>query len=118
MRRALALFAALALAGPADAAPGGCFWVHGRLSAYNGTPTFRIWPRGTRRLLGVVDAAGGSETDAVLPPTVRARVLPDAFAVSVSGDFQVCPLEPDRPGRMRRVQLCDARRLVVRRDRG
>jgi len=33
---------------------GACFSVHGRLSAYNGAPSLRIWPIGTHRLLGVL----------------------------------------------------------------
>jgi hypothetical protein len=32
---------------------GACFTVHGRLSAFNGNPTFRIWRIGTKRYLGV-----------------------------------------------------------------
>src|SRR5229473_8064454 len=30
-----------------------CYWTHGRLSVYNGNPSFRIWKIGTHRLLGV-----------------------------------------------------------------
>jgi hypothetical protein len=32
-----------------------CFNVHGRLSAWNGSPTMRIWRTGTKRILGVRD---------------------------------------------------------------
>jgi hypothetical protein len=116
MRRALALAAALLALPDVGIAADGCFWVHGRLSAYNGTPTFRIWPIGTRRMLGVVDADGGSQSANVLPADIRARVMPDAFAVSLFGDFRVCPLAADRPGHMRAVQLRQARGLVVRRN--
>jgi hypothetical protein len=35
-----------------------CHWVEGRLTVGNGTPAVRIWPRGTRRLLGVTTSAG------------------------------------------------------------
>src|SRR5262245_48301115 len=34
---------------------GKCFTVHGRLSVYNGTPSIRLWPIGTKRLLGIID---------------------------------------------------------------
>ncbi len=30
-----------------------CYWTHGRLSVYNGSPSFRIWQIGTRHILGV-----------------------------------------------------------------
>jgi len=30
-----------------------CYWTHGRLSVYNGSPSFRIWQVGTRHMLGV-----------------------------------------------------------------
>lgn len=40
---------------------GRCFVVRGRLRAYNGNPTFRIWPAGTNRLLAVPCAHPGEE---------------------------------------------------------
>lgn len=39
---------------------GACFKVHGRLSSWNGNPTFRIWPTGTKRMLGVREEFGPS----------------------------------------------------------
>lgn len=96
---------------PAPAA--NCFWVHGRLSAANGAPTFRIWRIGTKRVLGVVDAEGGSDSAAILPDSVRTLVAPDAFKVYVMGDFRVCPLAADRPGHMRMVRVVEARRLIT-----
>src|SRR5229473_5129005 len=30
-----------------------CYWTHGRLSVYNGSPSFRIWQIGARHILGV-----------------------------------------------------------------
>src|SRR5689334_2514264 len=59
---ALWLFAAASPAPACKANPdlaGKCFVVHGRLRAYNGNPTYRIWPAGTRRLLGVTGAHPG-----------------------------------------------------------
>ena len=106
----------------ADPAAGGhhpdnprqCFWVHGRLFAANGAPTLRIWLTGTKRILGVkLDAA----TDAAigdLPASIRPLLGADAFQVDVDGDFQVCPLSADRPGRMRLVRMIAARRLITR----
>jgi hypothetical protein len=108
---ALALSAAVS-AGAAAAAPpaaGPCFWVHGRLFAANGAPTFRIWPIGSKHILGV----GGGE-DPALPAPVRALTRPDAFKVDLYGDFRACPLTPGRPGRMQMVRIKAARRLVAR----
>ena len=30
-----------------------CYWTRGRLSFYNGTPSFRLWKIGTHRLIGI-----------------------------------------------------------------
>jgi hypothetical protein len=105
----------LALIAISARAPAGaklpCFWVQGRLSAANGAPTWRIWPRGTRRLLGVVSPSGGVERSDLLPAEVL-RLNPD-FDHSLWGRFRVCPLGPDRAGAMRFVELVEARGLVV-----
>src|SRR5215471_11209954 len=37
-----------------------CYWTHGRLSYYNGTPAIRVWKIGTNRLLGIYS---GSSVD-------------------------------------------------------
>jgi hypothetical protein len=112
-RTALATLILLAVATDARPRPKSeaCFRVHGRLFAANGNPTFRIAPAGTRRILGVHQSDDGAD---VLPPSVRRLVEPDAFRVDVLGDFQVCPLAPDRPGRMRPVRLEAGRNLWVR----
>jgi hypothetical protein len=83
---------------------GACFKVHGRVSAGNGTPGIRLWPVGTRRLLGVSDEGEN------LPQCVSAHLT--TYTV-VFGDFLVCPLAPDRPGVMRRACIESASHLVV-----
>jgi hypothetical protein len=88
-----------------------CFWVTGRLSAANGAPTWRIWPKGTRRLLGVVSRSGDAERTDLLPASVL-RLDPD-FDHAIWGRYRVCPLGPDRAHAMRFVELVEARRLVV-----
>jgi hypothetical protein len=87
-----------------------CYWVSGRLSAYNGTPTFRIWPTGTKRLLGVTTQSGPLENVDALPATLR-RLRP-SFDRDIWGSFLVCPLAEDHAGRMRMIVLADARRLT------
>jgi hypothetical protein len=90
----------------------GCQWVDGRLSVYNGTPSFRIWPRGTKRLLGVVSKSGASEGRNVLPAKVRS--MAPSFSRELWGSFRVCPKTPDRAGWMRMVVLTDARSVIAK----
>jgi hypothetical protein len=92
---------------------GACFTVHGRLFAANGTPTFRIWRVGTKRIIGVIGADGDLENGG-LPDRVGKLVEPDAFKVDVDGDYRVCPFTKERPGRMQIVCIDDASHLIVR----
>lgn len=55
-------------------APGRCFVVHGRLAIGNGTPSVRIWPVGTKRILGVNDAQNDPEGEELFPPDVRRMI--------------------------------------------
>jgi len=87
--------------------------VHGRLSVYNGTPSIRLWPIGTKRLLGVLDpkdisAEPGPNT---IPPAVESKL---DFDKDVFGDFVVCPLTRSRPGRMQTVCIESGKNLAVR----
>jgi len=107
-----AAFAAPARAGPPSADR--CFWLHGRLFAANGAPTFRIRPIGTKRILGVKASAGADAAIDDLPEQVRALISPDAFQVDVDGDYRVCPHTNDRPGRMRFVRIERALHLHTR----
>lgn len=83
-----------------------CFTVHGRLYLTNGTPSVRIWPVGTHRILGVP----GEGED--LPPCLQ-RYLD--FETVVYADLEVCPLEPDLPGKMRTVCVKVAGKIVLER---
>lgn len=87
-----------------------CFSVRGRLSVWNGAPTFRLRPAGTKRLLGVVGGDGDAASATVLPPAVRAAMTPPTPGElrSIVGVFRVCPLAPERAGRMRPVCLASA----------
>ena len=88
----------------------GCYWVDGRLTLGNVTPAIRIWPRGTRRLLGVTTANYQSESEETLPPNVWS-FLRQSRTDRLWGSFKVCPLAPDRPGHMRPVTVAAARQL-------
>jgi hypothetical protein len=94
-----------------------CFWVHGRLTDGNGTPSVRIWPSGTHRMLGVIDPDGPQpgEAESALPRAVQ-RLLTVENGYTVWGDFHVCPVEPAHSGWMRTVVVNGSRRLFARRS--
>ena len=86
-----------------------CRIVHGRLSVTNGTPDVRIWPVGTKRLLGV----SGPEEHPYVPDGLLAKIKPTE---EIFGDFDVCPLTPERSGEMQLVCVRSASNLVVRKQ--
>jgi hypothetical protein len=92
---------------------GKCFNVHGRLSVYNGTPSIRLWPLGTKRLLGVIDPADVSNApgETILPLDIKNKLDWDK---DVFGDFIVCPMTRQQPGRMQTVCIDSGKNLVVR----
>jgi len=81
---------------------GACFTVRGRLSAWNGNPTFRIWPIGTKRMLGVRE-----EFD--LPSELDPHL--GHFDDVVYANFEVCPLTAARAGAMQIVCVESARNI-------
>jgi hypothetical protein len=92
-----------------------CFTAPGRLSVYNGTPGIRLWLRGTKRLLGVVGGDGDAESDTLLPPRLRAAMMPTKPGplLTVVGVFRVCPLATERAGWMRPVCIVSATQVVA-----
>lgn len=108
-----------------------CYWTHGRLSVYNGNPTWRLWKIGTKRILAILsgpNSQGHDVEDSLhpeLPPNLEriydadyerrvARKEWDAeFPQSAFGDFEVCPLEPERKGKMQAVCVESARNIVL-----
>jgi hypothetical protein len=85
------------------------------MELWNGTPTVRIVVSDTRRVLGVVQPNASFDD---LPANVR-RIWtgkdPEAdWKTSIHGDFKVCPLAADRPGRMQRVTLIEAVHLIAK----
>lgn len=92
---------------------GECLSVHGRLSVYNGTPSIRLWPIGTKRLLGIIDPKDPSNAPGptVLPIDIKSKLDGDT---NVFGDFLVCPLTRARAGRMQTVCIESAKNLVTR----
>jgi len=82
---------------------GECFEVHGRISFYNGNPSVRIWPIGTKRILGVRESEIKSE---VLKKYLN-------WGTQIYGDFIVCPLTKSKEGHMQIVCLKSGKNLVV-----
>jgi len=92
---------------------GKCFGVHGRLSVYNGTPSIRLSPSGSKRLLGIIDPKDTSNAPgpSVLPEEIKGKLDWDK---NVFGDFLVCPLTRSQPGKMQTVCIESGKNLIVR----
>jgi hypothetical protein len=93
-----------------------CYWTHGRIGFYNGTPAIRLWKIGTNRLLGIysgpsVDRYGLDNEDPQMPASLKRTFEPSQN--QVFGDFEVCPLEPEREGAMQAACIESAKNLVV-----
>ena len=91
---------------------GPCFNVRGRLSAYNGGPTLRLWPIGTARLLGVSQGRFYLPDYDNVPPEVVAKLA--SFETEMFADFTVCPFTKDEPGVMRLICVESAKNILVR----
>ena len=83
-----------------------CFTVHGRLFAANGTPSLRIWPIGTKRILGVHHDEEPWSVPGCLSPHI-------GFDKDLYADFLLCPFTHERTGRMRFVCIESASRMLV-----
>src|SRR5215831_17601251 len=92
---------------------GKCFRVQGRLSVYNGTPSIRLSPSGSKRLLGIIDPKDTSNAPgpSVLPEEIKGKLDWDK---NVFGDFLVCPLTRSQPGKMQTVCIESGKNLIVR----
>jgi hypothetical protein len=86
------------------------FTVHGRLSAFNGNPAFRIWIIGTNHILGIYDH--GQETPE-MPDTLQ-NIFKDNLQIRVYGDFTVEPLAKYHKGEMQLVRVVSFSNLVFK----
>ena len=87
-----------------------CFTVHGRMSSWNGTPTYRIWVLGTKRVLGVSEGRFAPNGYELLPLEIP---QPTSFDTEYFGDFTVCPFEPEQPKKMRLVCVSAVNHLRI-----
>ena len=82
-----------------------CFMHRGRLSSQNGI-AYMVWLIGTKRILAVYDTE--------MPDIVQKYLeITSPNHSYIYGDYEVCPLEPDRPGHMRSSCISSAKSLVV-----
>ena len=89
---------------------GACYVIHGRATYGSGTPALRIWPLGTKRILGVTAGRIADDADEPLtPPELRFDPSMQAF-----GDFEVCPFTPEHKGQIQMVCVQAVTNLVVR----
>lgn len=85
------------------------FTFRGRMIGYNGNPTYRIWPVGTNRLLGV----RGSCLDALDLGEWTPYLDNELWA-----DFTVSAVTPQRPGVMQFVCIRSIRAPFLRKRAG
>ena len=82
----------------------------------SGNPAVRLWKVGTKRLLGIysgpgVDRYGPDIEDPQLPTSLRRKFGPGENWVFA--DFEVCVLEPEKPGAMQAVCIESVKNIVV-----
>ena len=87
------------------------FKLHGKLSIYMETPTFRIWIIGTNRMLGI---PGGDTEPAEMPE--KLEKLFTSTSVEIYADFTVTPLTKFRPGYVQDIRIDAAENLVIYKD--
>ncbi len=92
---------------------GACYSVHGRLSRGADTVILRLWPAGTKRMLGVTGGPTLDDADAPIWPQSLKFTSGDE---DIYGDFEVCPFTPERKGAMQFVCIESASHVVIKRQ--
>ena len=90
---------------------GQCRWVSGRFNLWNGSSVRRIWIIGTRRVVAIRDQ------DADVPGVIKTYLSSGPYlrkSDGLFGEFEICALEPNRPGHMQHVRLRSAKGLTFR----
>lgn len=93
---------------------GECYTVHGRLYFVPESPEIRLWRIGTHRVLGIL-APDGSDQNALSEAMLERLWGGGDRPGRIYGEFEVCPLSPDQPGRMQMACLASATRMFVER---
>jgi len=81
---------------------GKCFSIHARFAVYTGDGQEDLWPVGSKRLLGVSGA--GEKLEAMTSGVYLGEYY-------IFGDFVVCPLEKEVPGKKRIVCIKEMKNL-------
>jgi hypothetical protein len=95
-----------------------CYWTHGRLVVANGNPSYRLWKIGTHRILGIysgpsVDRNGLDNEGPELPSNVERKLRDHDSYNDLFGDFEVCPLEPEKLNAMQAACIESAKNIVI-----
>jgi hypothetical protein len=90
---------------------GPCFKVRGRMAFYNGAPSLRIWPVGTKRILGVSEGRFYLEGYDNVPRELVRQLTWDTVMFA---DFTICPFTDDQPGVMRLICVESAENISIR----
>lgn len=86
-----------------------CFEVHGRISVSNGTPSVRLWPIGTERLIGILP----SEAE-IMPESIKNNLKAD---IVIYGDYLICPFTKAKAGQMQFACIESASNLVIKKQK-
>jgi len=96
-----------------------CYWTRGRLSIYDGRPPLRLWKIGTTRILAIYSGPSikrGDEKDMMNPELPgNVRTIFKSSQDRIFGEFEVCPISPDKPGEMQAACIESAKGLFVQR---
>ncbi len=90
---------------------GACYSVHGRLSQGADTIRLRLWPVGSKRMLGVT---GGPTLDDAEAPIWPQNLKFTSGDEDIYGDFEVCPFTQERKGAMQFVCIESASHVVTK----
>jgi hypothetical protein len=85
----------------------------------NGTPAFRLWPIGTHHLLGIYSGPSvgihyddnGDNEHPEFPSELSKKF--DPLKNRIFADFEVCPLEQERPGSVQAACIESAKHIIV-----
>jgi hypothetical protein len=104
-----------------------CYLMRGRLAFYNGNPAFRLWKFGTTRLMGIFSGPSSyhgprAETTPLddnenpeFPANVRRSLKAHqelGLPLRIYGEFEVCPLEPEKTGAMQMACIESAKNIT------
>lgn len=90
---------------------GPCFKIRGRMFFSNGTPSIRIWPVRTNRILGISEGRFYLEDYENVPDELVHQL---SWETAMYADFIVCPFTNDAPGVMRLVCVESAENISIK----